>query len=344
MKPFTSPETVTHQDPHQDSHIESALNTFEVEERAIRDTREQLNSSEFARACELLLATTGRVIVTGIGKSGHIARKIASTLSSTGTPAVFLHPAEAAHGDMGMITSSDVMVMLSKSGESDELSNILPALNEIQVPIIAITAVPNSKLGQSAKRSGGAILEIKVAEEACPHDLAPTASTTASLVLGDALAIALLQARSFSSDDFARLHPAGALGRKLTLAVRDLMTEDYPKVSPEATLSEVLLEMSSKRFGATSVVDGDGKLIGIITDGDLRRYLQSHQEVHPHRVKAEELMTANPKTIYEHTRAYEALDIMENGIPKVMQLLVIDSQGKLCGIVHLHDIVKAGIS
>lgn len=325
-------------------YIQSAKETFEIEERAIRETRSQLSDNEFVKACELLLATTGRVVVTGIGKSGHIARKIASTLSSTGTPAIFLHPAEAAHGDMGMVRRDDAVLVLSKSGESDELSNILPALQEIGVPIIAITAVRQSRLAMAAQRSDGAVLEIRVNEEACPHDLAPTASTTASLVLGDALAIALLKARSFSSDDFAKLHPAGALGRKLTLAVRDLMTHEYPKVLPDANLSEVMLEMSSKRFGATSVIEQDGTLCGIITDGDLRRYFQSHEEIHAHQVRAQEIMTANPKTIPEHLRAFEALEIMENGAPKVMQLLVVDAEDKLCGIIHLHDIVKAGIS
>jgi arabinose-5-phosphate isomerase len=329
----------------ENTFVQSARRTFTIEEEALRQTRDRLDETSFQRACELLLRTNGRVIVTGVGKSGHIASKIASTLSSTGTPAFFLHPAEAAHGDMGMVRAEDVVIMLSKSGSSDELFLLLPALTAIGVPIIALTCAPESKLVTAAAQSGGTTLLIQCSEEACPHDLAPTASSTASLVLGDALAIALLEARNFSTDDFARLHPAGALGRRLTFSVRDLMAvgDELPRVTEEATLGEVMLEMSSKRFGATAVTQ-NGVLSGIITDGDLRRYFQAHQTIDTRRVRARDLMKAAPRTIHPEMLAIDALHQMEDTLPRVMQLLVVDEAGAIAGIIHLHDIVKAGIS
>jgi arabinose-5-phosphate isomerase len=325
--------------------IQSALRTFEVEGNAIQATSAHLDPEQFNQACKLILDSNGRVIVTGVGKSGHIANKIASTLASTGTPAFFLHPSEAAHGDVGMVQSDDVLIMLSKSGASDELFVLLPSLKSIGVPIIAITSAPESKLIDASRESKGAVLLIHCEEEACPHDLAPTASTTASLVLGDALAIALLEARQWTSEDFARLHPAGALGRKLTFAVRDLMAKDaaVPQVDILATLNEVMLEMSRKRFGATAVTD-NGKLTGIVTDGDLRRYFQANATVDMRKVQARDIMSANPRTVCANVLAIDALHQMEDAPPKVMQLLVTDGQGKLQGIIHMHDIVRAGIS
>jgi arabinose-5-phosphate isomerase len=328
-----------------ESFIASARRTFEIEAKAIRSTLEQLDAKAFEQACKLVLNSTGRVIVTGVGKSGHIANKIASTLASTGTPAFFLHPAEAAHGDVGMVQREDVIIVLSKSGASDELLVLVPSLRRIGVPIIAMTCVPESKLAIEARESGGAVLLLHLDEEACPHDLAPTASTTAMLVLGDALAVALLEAREFSSADFARLHPAGALGRKLTFSVQDLMASGnaVPRVPENATLNEVMMEMSRKRFGATAVTD-EGKLVGIITDGDLRRFFESHTTVDTSVVKAIDLMFPNPRTISPTALAIEALHAMEDRIPKVMQLLVHGADGTLDGIIHIHDIVKAGIS
>ncbi|HET6402755.1 MAG TPA: KpsF/GutQ family sugar-phosphate isomerase [Candidatus Kapabacteria bacterium] len=327
------------------SYIDRARKTFEIEERSIRATGAKLDSIAFERACQLILQSAGRVIVTGVGKSGHIANKIASTLASTGTPAFFLHPGEAAHGDVGMVQSEDVLIVLSKSGVSDELLALYPSLRRIGVPIIAITCAPESKLALTAVESDGAVLLVHCEEEACPHDLAPTASTTAMLVLGDALAIALLEAREFSSADFARLHPAGALGRKLTFSVNDLMAsgESVPRVEEAATMNQVMMEMSRKRFGATAVTNGE-HVIGIITDGDLRRFFESHATIDTHAVRAKDIMTCAPRTILSGTLAINALHAMEDSAPKVMQLLVVREDGTLEGIIHMHDIVKAGIS
>ena len=327
------------------SFIDRARKTFEIEERSVRATGANLDPVAFERACKLLLESAGRVIVTGVGKSGHIANKIASTLASTGTPAFFLHPAEAAHGDVGMVQGEDIVIVLSKSGVSDELLALYPSLRRIGVPIIAITCAPESKLASTANESNGAVLLVHCEEEACPHDLAPTASTTAMLVLGDALAIALLEERQFSSADFARLHPAGALGRKLTFSVNDLMAsgEAVPRVTEAATMNEVMMEMSRKRFGATAVTNGE-RVIGVITDGDLRRFFESHATIDTHVVRARDIMTRAPRTILSGKLAIEALHAMEDTPPKVMQLLVVDEKGAIEGIIHMHEIVKAGIS
>jgi arabinose-5-phosphate isomerase len=325
-------------------YVSSARKAFATELRAVQATIDKLDAKQFDQACELLLSTKGRVIVTGVGKSGHIANKIASTLASTGTPAFFIHPAEAAHGDVGMVQPDDVVIILSKSGASDELLVLLPSLRRIGVRIVAITFAAESRLATAARESNGALLLIHCEEEACPHDLAPTASTTAMLVLGDALAIALLEAREFTSQDFARLHPAGALGRKLTFCVGDLMAsgDSVPQVKQTSSLNEVMMEMSRKRFGATAVTE-NAKIIGIITDGDLRRYLQANATVDTREVKAKDLMSPAPRTTSPEVLAIDALRDMENTMPKVMQLLVVDESGTLEGIVHMHDIVKAGI-
>jgi arabinose-5-phosphate isomerase len=327
------------------NYIDIARRTFEIEQQAIASTWEALDVRAFVRACDILLKCNGRVIVTGMGKSGHIARKIASTLSSTGTPALFLHPTEAAHGDMGMLKPEDVVIMLSKSGESEELASILPTLHDHNVPIIAITAEVHSRLAKAAHRSDGAVLVVSIAEEAGPLDLAPTASTTASLVLGDALAMALLEARDFSAHDFARLHPSGALGRRLTLHVRDLMIQGdlLPIVHENTQLAEAMMEMSRKRLGAACVLNNDEELVGIITDGDLRRYVQSHPELNTAAVSASDVMTKHPRSIRKDLLAIEALNIMESD-PKVMHLVILDDTKHLEGVIHLHDIVRAGIS
>lgn len=324
--------------------FQCALKTFEIESAAIQRTIDGLSSADFDKACELLLNATGRVIVTGMGKSGHIARKLASTLSSTGTPAIFLHPAEAAHGDIGLLKEGDVMLMLSKSGGSEELFSVLPAVMSRRIPIIAITASTSSRLATAATQSGGVVLKIVVDEEACPNDLAPTASTTATLVLGDAIAMALLDARKFTSQDFAKLHPAGVLGRSLTMTVRDLMAsgEAIPVVSPSTDLSEVMHEISRKRFGCAIVMELN-RLIGIITDGDLRRYFQQIEEVHVRKICARDIAISSPRTIQSSSLASEALRSMEQGSPKVMQLVVVE-RDLVVGMIHLHDIVKAGIS
>lgn len=328
------------------TYIESARKTFRIEQAALDATLNSLNNEEFAHACDVILTRTGRVVVTGVGKSGQIGRKIASTLSSTGTPSLFLHASEAAHGDLGFVNSDDTVVMLSKSGESDELTTILPALASKHIPIIAITAYENSRIGKAAKTSGGALLQISIPEEACPHDLAPTSSTTAQLVIGDALAIALLDARKFTSDDFAKLHPAGALGRKLTMTVGDLMVsgDDIPLVFVETALSEVMHVISSKRLGAACVVDNTKTLVGIITDGDLRRFLQSKQVIDITSITANDLMTQSPKTITADILAIDALRLMQNNDRKVMHLPVLSNDKMVEGIIHIHDIVRAGIT
>ncbi|MDP4219599.1 MAG: KpsF/GutQ family sugar-phosphate isomerase [Bacteroidota bacterium] len=328
------------------AYFESAKRTFAVEANAIMQTSDALDELDFAKACELLLKCNGRIIVSGMGKSGHVARKIASTLTSTGTPAIFLHPAEAAHGDIGLISPGDALLILSKSGESDELVSILNAVAQKHIPVVAITSNPLSRLAISAKKSGGVVLFPIVKEEACPHDLAPTSSTTAQLVLGDALAIALLEARKFTSEDFAKLHPGGALGKKLTMHVRDLMAADgdTPRIGIDSSLPSVMHEISVKRFGAACVIGEEGELLGIITDGDLRRYFQSHEQIDIRKVSAGELMAKDPKTTTSDTLAIDALHLMEDTLPKVMQLPVIDSRKNVIGMIHLHDIVKAGIS
>jgi arabinose-5-phosphate isomerase len=324
------------------AYFESAKRTFVIEANALQETIAALDENDFTKACDILLACKGRIIVSGMGKSGHIARKIASTLTSTGTPAIFLHPTEASHGDIGLVSKNDVLLIISKSGESDELTSLLNA----SIPIIAITSNASSRLAHAAKKSNGVILATTIKEEACPHDLAPTSSTTAQLVIGDALAIALLEARKFTSDDFAKLHPGGALGRKLTMHVSDLMIADefVPRIGLDSTLTSIMQEISIKRLGAACVIGEEGELLGIITDGDLRRYFQSQDQIDIRRVTANELLSKNPKTTTADTLAIDALHHMEDTLPKVMQLPVLDERNIVIGMIHLHDIVKAGIS
>ncbi|MFI5263254.1 MAG: SIS domain-containing protein [Candidatus Kapaibacterium sp.] len=324
------------------AYFESAKRTFVTEVASLQETIASLSENDFGKACDLILACKGRIIVSGMGKSGHIARKIASTLTSTGTPSIFLHPTEAAHGDIGLVSSNDVLLIISKSGESDELTSLL----NTSIPIIAITSNVSSRLANAALKSSGVILQTTIEEEACPHDLAPTSSTTAQLVIGDALAIALLEARKFTSDDFAKLHPGGALGRKLTMHVSDLMIADefVPRIGIDSTLTSIMQEISVKRLGAACVIGEEGELLGIITDGDLRRYFQSQEQIDIRNVTAKQLLSKNPKTTTADTLAIDALHYMEDTPPKVMQLPVLDERNVVIGMIHLHDIVKAGIS
>jgi len=292
----------------------------------------------FVAAVALILHCRGRVVVSGIGKSGHIARKLAATLASTGTPAFFVHPAEASHGDLGMITPDDIVVMLSNSGETDELVLLTPHLKRQGAQIIALTGNEQSSLAQAADVH----LDAAVDAEACPLGLAPTASTTAALALGDALALALLDARGFSVEDFARSHPGGPLGRRLLTRVRDVMVSGaaVPKVDARATLAQAVVEMSGKGMGMTAVVDAAGRIAGIFTDGDLRRCLDRTRDVAG--VKVADVMTPTPRTIDPDRLAIDCVDLME-AVPKVTVLLVVDADRRLVGALHLHDLFRARV-
>jgi arabinose-5-phosphate isomerase len=321
--------------------LELARRVLSIEADAVRALIARLDE-RFLAAVSLILACKGRVIVSGIGKSGHIARKIASTLSSTGTPAYFVHPAEASHGDLGMITRGDVFVALSNSGESAELVEILPVVRRLGAKLIAITGKADSTLAREADVH----LDSAVAEEACPHNLAPTASTTAALALGDALAVTLLDARGFSAADFALHHPRGqlprqALANQALLHVTDVMRKgsDVPKVADRATLMEAIIEMTRGRIGMTAVLDASGRVCGVFTDGDLRRALQKNVDIAPARVN--DVMSKDPRTIRPDALAAEAVDIMETH--KVNQLLVVDARGELVGALNMHDLFRAKV-
>ncbi|MEW6647736.1 MAG: KpsF/GutQ family sugar-phosphate isomerase [Pseudomonadota bacterium] len=292
----------------------------------------------FARACRHMLACEGRIVVTGMGKSGHIGAKIAATLASTGSPAFFVHPGEASHGDLGMITAKDVVLALSNSGETDELLTILPLIKRLGVPLISLTGNPRSRLAKAAEVN----LDVSVEREACPLGLAPTSSTTATLAMGDALAVALLEARGFTAEDFALSHPAGSLGRRLLLRIEDIMHtgESIPRVGAEASLRDALLEMTRKGLGMTSVVDDSGRIIGIFTDGDLRRLLD-HGEVAIAGMKVVEVMTRGCTTIRADLLAAEALHIMDE--KRINALPVVDADGVLCGAINMHDLLRAGV-
>jgi arabinose-5-phosphate isomerase len=319
-----------------DRAIALAKDTLDVEVAALERVRQRLDVS-FARACELILACSGRVVVSGIGKSGHIARKIAATLASTGTPAFFMHPAEASHGDLGMITEHDVVLAISNSGEVEELTSILPHIKRLGVPLIGMTGRADSTLAQLCD----VVLDSSVDKEACPLNLAPTASTVAQLALGDALAVALLDARGFGADDFARSHPGGTLGRKLLTHVHNVMRtgDAVPTVPPEAPFRALLLEMTEKGMGMTAVVDAQRKVLGIFTDGDLRRLFDS--EADTRTLTARDVMHAKPRTIDPGALAAEAVDIMERF--HILQLLVVDQQNMLTGALNMHDLFKAKV-
>jgi arabinose-5-phosphate isomerase len=314
----------------------SARRALSIEARALAALAPRLDA-KFAAACRICLDCQGRVVVTGMGKSGHVAGKIAATLASTGTPAFFLHPAEAGHGDLGMITRADAVLALSNSGETPELVLLLPHLKRLGVPLVVLTGKSDSTLGRAASVS----LDVSVDEEACPLNLAPTASTTATLALGDALAVAVLEARGFTRQDFARSHPGGALGRKLLLHVQDLMRsgDAVPRVAPDAPLSAGLLEMSRKGLGMTVVVDTAGQVLGVFTDGDLRRALDKQIDVHGTLMK--EVMTPHPKTIGPQELAAEAVHLME--VHRITALPVADDRGQLLGALNVHDLLRAGV-
>ena len=319
------------------SFINSATRVITMERDAVSVLAERIDET-FERACEILLGCKGRVVVTGMGKSGHIGNKIAATLASTGTPAFFVHPGEASHGDLGMITSGDVVIALSNSGTTAELITILPLLKLLAVPVIALTGNPSSELAISADVH----LNVGVSEEACPLNLAPTSSTTVTLVMGDALAIALLEARGFTANDFAMSHPGGALGRRLLLKIDSIMHtgDEIPSVVLGSALSGALLEMSSKGLGMTAVVDKNGALAGIFTDGDLRRAIDRGIDIHSSPI--DDIMTANCRTIRPGTMAAEALRIMEDN--KITVLVAVDSEHKPVGVIHTHDLLKAGVA
>lgn len=319
--------------------LDQAREVLKIEAEAILALIPQLNGA-FTAAVDMIMACEGRVIVTGMGKSGIIGRKIAATLASTGTPAFFLHPAEGIHGDLGMVTPQDVVLALSNSGETGEVVSILPVLQRLGVKIIALTGRADSTLGRNADL----VLEVAVEREACPLGLAPTASTTAALAMGDALAVALLTAHKFTPEDFALFHPGGALGRKLLLTVEQLMHsgEENPVVSPHTTVQDALFVISAKGLGVTNVVDGDGHLLGIVTDGDIRRGLGQSRAFLDKTVG--EIMTRTPLTIAPNQLAARALHIMEQHKPRPITVLpVVDGERRAIGIIHLTDLLRAGV-
>jgi arabinose-5-phosphate isomerase len=316
--------------------LAAARRALAIEARAVEALLERLDG-RFAAACQVCLGCQGRVVVTGMGKSGHIAHKIASTLASTGTPAFFLHPAEASHGDLGMITRTDAVLALSNSGETRELLLLLPHLKRLAVPLIIMTGKADSTLGRAATVA----LDVSVPEEACPLNLAPTASTTATLAMGDALAIAVLEARGFTKQDFARSHPGGSLGRQLLLHVEEIMRTGaaLPRVGPNTRLGEGLLEMSRKALGMTVIVDDANRILGVFTDGDLRRALDRQIDVHAATMS--EVMTSPCKTISPQELAAEAVHLME--LHRITALAVADEQGRLVGALNVHDLFRAGV-
>lgn len=315
--------------------LERARTVLHIEAAAVTALESRLGGG-FVQACQLLLACSGRVVVSGMGKSGHIGTKIAATLASTGTPAFFVHPAEASHGDIGMITAQDVVLALSNSGETDELVTILPIIKRLNVPLIALTGRADSTLGRAAT----VVLDVSVAAEACPLNLAPTASTTATLAMGDALAVAVLEARGFTPEDFARSHPAGSLGRKLLLHVEDVMRtgDSSPVVAPDAWLRDGLLEMTRKGLGMTSIAT-DGKLVGVFTDGDLRRVLDKSLNMHTTRMS--EVMTVNPKRAKPRMLAAEAVHLMDRY--RITALPVVNDDDVIVGALNIHDLFRAGV-
>jgi arabinose-5-phosphate isomerase len=313
-----------------------AAKVLDIESRAVSDLVPRLDDS-FAEACQLCLDIAGRVVVTGMGKSGHISGKIAATLASTGTPSFFMHPAEASHGDLGMITQHDLLLAVSYSGETDEVVTILPLVKRMGAKLISMTGKPGSTLATAADVH----LDISISEEACPLNLAPTASTTATLAMGDALAVALLESRGFTAEDFALSHPSGSLGKKLLLRVADVMHEgdEIPVVGPDVKVSDGLLEMSQKGLGMTAVVDGNQKILGVFTDGDLRRALD--KEIDVHKIVMSEVMHEGCVTVGPDMMAAEAVHVLDE--KKITALLVADADGRLVGAMNVHDLFRAGV-
>lgn len=319
-----------------DELLALAANVLDIESRAVKALAERLDD-QFVAACELCLETPGRIVVTGMGKSGHVSNKIAATLASTGTPAFFMHPAEASHGDLGMITSQDLLLAISYSGETAEVITILPVVKRLGAKLLAITGNPKSTMAREADVH----LDISVAEEACPLNLAPTASTTATLAMGDALAVALLKKRGFTAEDFARSHPSGILGKRLLLRVSDVMRsgDRMPSVHPDVSLSDALLEMTDKGLGMTAIVDDQHHILGIYTDGDLRRTLDDGADIRETRIR--DVMHTNCKTVAADTLAAEALHTLEEN--KITGLLVADEDNVLVGALNIHDLFREGL-
>lgn len=324
--------------PNPTDFQSSALATLRIEQQAIDVLSTQINDS-FNQACEILLQCKGRVVITGMGKSGHIGRKMAATFASTGTPSFFMHPGEAGHGDLGMLVRGDVLIAISNSGKSDEIMMLMPLIKHLGVPLITISRNDKGPMPQNADIA----LTLGESDEACPLGLAPTSSTTATLVLGDALAVALLEARGFTADDFARSHPAGALGKRLLLHVKHLMHtgEELPKVSPNTPMNQVLYEISNKRLGLTTIVDDEEHLLGIFTDGDLRRLIDRQQGFDVN-LPVSEVMTKKPSTISQEARAVEALQQLN--LKKISQFVVVDDQNKVIGVISMHDLIQAGVN
>ena len=318
----------------KDTIKNAALRTIEMEAAAIQQLSSQLDEN-FEKAIDTIADCKGRVVVSGIGKSAIIAQKIVATLNSTGTPSIFLHAADAIHGDLGMVQQEDVVILISKSGESSEIKVLVPLIRNFGNCLIAITGNTASYLARKADF----VLNTTVSQEACPNNLAPTTSTTAQLVMGDAIAVCLMEKRGFNMEDFAKLHPGGALGKKLYLRVADLYPDnEKPQVTTDQSVKEVILEMTKKRLGVTAVIGGDGKLAGIITDGDLRRMLERSDSIE--NIRARDILTQKPKTIAPAEMAVNALDIMRKN--EIMQL-VVEENGNYLGIIHLHDLVKEGL-
>ncbi|HHP4688378.1 TPA: KpsF/GutQ family sugar-phosphate isomerase [Acinetobacter baumannii] len=324
--------------PNPTDFQSSALATLHIEQQAIDVLATQIDD-RFNRACEILLQCKGRVVITGMGKSGHIGRKMAATFASTGTPSFFMHPGEAGHGDLGMLVRGDVLIAISNSGKSDEIMMLMPLIKHLGVPLITISRDDKGPMPQNADIA----LTLGESDEACPLGLAPTSSTTATLVLGDALAVALLEARGFTADDFARSHPAGALGKRLLLHVKHLMHtgEELPKVSPDTPMNQVLYEISNKRLGLTTIVDEQDHLLGIFTDGDLRRLIDKQQGFDVN-LPVSEVMTKKPSTISQEARAVEALQQLNQ--KKISQFVVVDDQNKVIGVISMHDLIQAGVN
>jgi len=316
--------------------IKKGKDVVRIEANAISDLIESINE-EFVKAVNILYECTGRVVLTGMGKSGLIARKIVATLNSTGTASIYLHPTDALHGDLGMVRKEDVVILISKSGATQEIANLIPMLKRLKVRLIAMAGVRNSRLDSECD----VLLDISVKEEACPFDLAPTSSTTAALVMGDALAVVLLQMREFTEDDFAALHPGGSLGKRLSLSIKEIMHKEdsMPVVNEDTPIKDVIFEITSKRLGTTTVVDKNGKLSGVVTDGDLRRLLERTMDIKD--LKAKDIMSKNPKVMKDHYLASFALQAMENF--KITTLIIVDDSNKPSGIIHLHDLVNLGL-
>lgn len=324
--------------PNQIDFQKVALETLSIERNALDVLAAEIDE-RFTQACEIILQCKGRLVITGMGKSGHIGRKMAATFASTGTPSFFMHPGEAGHGDLGMLVKGDVLIAISYSGKSDEIMMLMPLIKHVGVPLITISGHDKGPMPQNADVA----LTLGDIQEACPLGLAPTSSTTATLALGDALAVALLEARGFTSDDFARSHPAGALGKRLLLHVKHLMHtgQDLPKVSPDTPMNKVLYEISNKRLGLTTIVDAEDKLLGIFTDGDLRRLIDKQQGFDVN-LPVSEVMIQNPSTISQEARAVEALEQMNT--KKINQFVVVDDSNTLIGVISMHDLIQAGVN